>query len=1017
MLPTTLKTDNLHAHFLIRAATKALLALPLLLFSVNGFALPIGFGVNQGSLDYNEIKNDHFYIYHDSRTPNEGVIALESLEAARPHLESWIGVHRTDGLPVVVSAATSNASFANFITDALEVQSGGSAPRDLFLHEYVHSTMYRHFDWLFGPPGAVIHLPWMPAWFIEGLAESLSVSVGSDVQAGIERYQALSGDWPSYDRLHSLYGKNAFALRGYATSGSLVSWILKQGDPSKLPQMLAGFYRYTKPWWWVWAAVPWNGFMPMDQVLKDYAKFDGRTLYEKYKVAAAAFWKSETPGPLWAKQSGVKGSFNGGVVRPGASFHNFMRVDNHVEEFEVVYGKTGLAEKSKKIRVLPDDFKSGTGFFNHELQAYVENQIDVQGFDHWGIKVRFLDQKTAKVFRFGTAGVPLDLWDTPDAIVWWEQDLGKTSICHLRKVDFKLLDRKPTCLFSVEQPKALEVLGGRFELDSKKDKYAKEIWFNLVEQTIAGERSQIVVLDAQARKIRTIETKEIGRPISVTFTGNGVWMLSAERASRTIRKIEGDGRCIGMFRPSDHILAFTPSGGPNNIALALYAGNQTLIYQVAVDKLKLKPCTVPSVHSSPLLVALRNGIADTSLATALKGSNTWQPTADTTLVNKSASEEKAAINAATPLGDGARKSDATSGPAKWRGRSVLVGFPWIGAEDAYGTQLGIISVPVMDHMQNDTVRATFMYGVASRYPNSEVSWINTRFWPTLKLDVFRAQTFNGTVTVTDVVNGENVPREQPLYYDEKGVRGSSTWSFQNKGVTFDLGLKSSNLKPYIGPYNVREGHINEVRSDLSGGKLLGWRVTSGWSLFATVVPESINSEFDYNQLGFSGNLGRPTGILNSTFGLGLEGSRTRGKKTRYLRESYRSLKTFVPGSGGGLNKNSFPFIGTGSLFGGRYGDTQGRASANLVVPIVPDFDKLIWIFYLERLDFTAFFNYGGAWNQRSYPLGEELVGAHGYNLDFQFDLKGIRFNLGAGTGQVLGRPFEAYLTFGFDAIL
>ena len=101
MLPTTLKTDNLHAHILTRAATKALLVGPLLLWSVNGFALPIGFGVNQGSLEYNEIKNDHFYIYHDSRTPNEGVIALESLEAARPHLESWIGVHRPDGLPVV----------------------------------------------------------------------------------------------------------------------------------------------------------------------------------------------------------------------------------------------------------------------------------------------------------------------------------------------------------------------------------------------------------------------------------------------------------------------------------------------------------------------------------------------------------------------------------------------------------------------------------------------------------------------------------------------------------------------------------------------------------------------------------------------------------------------------------------------------------------------------------------------------------------------------------------------------
>jgi hypothetical protein len=87
-------------------------------------ALPIGFGINQGHLRYDEITSDHFYVYLDHRTPAEGALTLNALEAARPHLELWLGQHRPDPLPVILSAQTTNASFANPITDALEIQSG-----------------------------------------------------------------------------------------------------------------------------------------------------------------------------------------------------------------------------------------------------------------------------------------------------------------------------------------------------------------------------------------------------------------------------------------------------------------------------------------------------------------------------------------------------------------------------------------------------------------------------------------------------------------------------------------------------------------------------------------------------------------------------------------------------------------------------------------------------------------------------------------------------------------------------
>ena len=67
--------------------------------------------------------------------------------------------------------------------------------------------------------------------------------------------------------------------------------------------------------------------------------------------------------------------------------------------------------------------------------------------------------------------------------------------------------------------------------------------------------------------------------------------------------------------------------------------------------------------------------------------------------------------------------------------------------------------------------------------------------------------------------------------------------------------------------------------------------------------------------------------------------------------------------------------------------------------------------------FSAFYNYGAAWVGKEPRVGwNKLIRAHGYSVDLQLDNKGVRFNFGGGVGQVVSRPFQAYLTTGFDAI-
>jgi hypothetical protein len=188
------------------------------------------------------------------------------------------------------------------------------------------------------------------------------------------------------------------------------------------------------------------------------------------------------------------------------------------------------------------------------------------------------------------------------------------------------------------------------------------------------------------------------------------------------------------------------------------------------------------------------------------------------------------------------------------------------------------------------------------------------------------------------------------------------------------------------------------------------------SLSSRFTAEEINENFDYNQISLYTNYSWTPHFLSSTLSTGIDASRTRGKKMRLLREIYRPLKTFIPGSGGGYNKNNYRLIGSGALFSSVNGENQIRGKLNWTVPIIKDIDKLIRILYLERLDFTAFFNHGTAWYGQKFPNSDRFISAHGYNLDLQLNIKGINFNLGLGIGQVVKQDFEIYMTSGFDAI-
>ncbi len=929
-------------------------------------ALPIGFGYNQRDLSFMELESPNFRIYHDSRTPDEARLTLESLEAAKPHLERWLSVKRDSPLIVNMSAASENPSFANFITDSIELQTLGQGGRDLAWHEYTHSMMYRHLDNWFGPAGAIIHLPWMEAWFLEGLAEAISVSIGSDEQAGVERYQALTNNWPSWDRIHSLYTSGPFNYRGYATSGAFVAWILRTHNANKLPDSLKQFKSTSMPWNWPWALTPFNRFLPMDSSLQMMTNERGKELYERYKSEATAYWKSRTKIPLLATQIPHKNllrspwfwEFEHGKIIQKTSADDVVGV---------------LEAKNGTTRAWVNDFSAGANDRRFRVGLKEEDK-----------KIRWIKREKS-TFIDG-------LWISYSKVWWLETNTQSAQLCHAPLETFKAEAIK--CSLKTIMPYHLRLLGHQ---EDPSLKVTSVIWLAKDHEQVSGDHHEIIEVQLATGADRTLSANLGGRPLSMAFAGRSRWILAGDRSIRQLARLEQNDQCGELIELADFPVRIIGSNDPRpNVVMYTADGYGTSPVDSKI--IPATPCKHLSTRTSPLLETIRAN-KPLTLSEAMKASDIWSEE-----IKSNADEKSAISNEISSSIEQSTTTKATSRPARWRGRPVFA-FPWIGADDPIGPQIGIISVPLMDELQNDTLRLTMLYGAASRFPYQDVTIYTNRFAPTWSASAFRSQIYNGRFK----------GQIYSSYLEEAGghLDGFYSQNWKNISLDYSWGIKGSHLKPYIGRAR-RVGHLNELYGSFSIGTNSTDPIYAGAAIRSRVASPAMNNVYHYDILAANATTG--TKIGKGKLELGLEGSRTRGPKRRDLQEMYTPLKTLIPGSGAGYNQSNFAITEDYGLFSPIFGENQARAKVLANYPLINDIDKFIAILYLDRLDVSGFYNYGGAWRHKDSPDASDLISAHGYNLDLFLDNKGVHFNVGLGIGQVVHEPWQAYWTFGFDAL-
>lgn len=274
------------------------------------FGVPISFlknpTGNMRDVHWQILENSRFQIYYPQGAEATARYALLSLQQGYPDISRRLGVciknptkqadfkedpdqrcliqspfHK---VTMILADRYESGGFANPISQNIEISMLYPKQKSFFQHELVHRLMYEHYDFHIGPLGRVFSLAMMPTWWIEGLAEYFTESVGTVETDGFERSMALGHTpWPTWERLHALYHSGGdVTVRGYVTSGRFMGWIFNHSPEKDLYQIHKQISRQT--------VIP-PFYLAVNSWLKENLGATGKELYEKFKQERKEYWE------------------------------------------------------------------------------------------------------------------------------------------------------------------------------------------------------------------------------------------------------------------------------------------------------------------------------------------------------------------------------------------------------------------------------------------------------------------------------------------------------------------------------------------------------------------------------------------------------------------------------------------------------------------------------------------------------------------------------------------------------
>lgn len=942
---------------------------------------------NQRDSNWKTTESKKFRVYHEDRAENLGKVALDSAETAWPYISYILGIRLPQEtsrfaprdneqvstfpiIPIIINARDDIGGFANLATQNIEIQIKSGTKGALFRHELTHRAMYERIDPNLGPGGRIFTTAMLPTWWIEGLAEHLTESVGRWETQGIARTMALQNKWPTWDSLHNLYNSPGDYGKGYVTSGQFFGYLRKLVPQKSISELHDSLF-------WKTLTPPFATAEYL--ILKKYWGKSGPELYDDFQKEQSKHWNQELGGLPSLLATGKVLTSRRGTPAMIALQNNNLLINNLAEapyksafivkdpqRQEQTRNPVSI-EGSHLVAVAPNDLTDGilwttttVSFPNHtssnELQAFKfrENLQTLTG------------NQLEKVASF-SLGTPQDPITIVDII---SKSKGKVFVLGSVRGNYALY------YIDLEKNSITKRYQWKSPTDARFAKTTKAFY--------SGEADCAALVIDNDNEITSLErfcmngNESVVLPKGQLFLRSAIeqdndeYLLQFAWGSTTGIAELKNGKIVRAFPVPEWAESLVPLQNSSSALWVFNGDGYNLVefsFNQSYDKWKdwssvIKENSVwksiPQWHQlAPPFIALaeneRKLLETQSLAT---------PT-----------------QSATPEQNEGTKSEHITTDAPYLHRHFF-SYPTMIPPYFGGWAVGLASIPWMDEMERHRLEIFADYTSGANSPSGRISYVNNRVFDALSISLLSQARFNG------IYYSQKNRARYYNYLRENGAEISTTHFSSARTSVASVGLRISQINPMytleteqeINAAGAQKGVLATASvacntlvgettfysgpSSEPGLEFILWRTTLGAIAETT---HSIGKSYNYADISkppinfqryrISGTSSLT--LNEKTFSLRGEIGGTTGSSTLNLREYFQPYRTYLQGTGMSLNALNFSFIDQGGLLSTYTGTYSFRSSAEYSFPIWRDIDYQWLILYFESLRGELQINRGG----------------------------------------------------------
>lgn len=1016
------------------------------LISYSNFTLsvPLSFlqnnGTNMKDTEWQTLESNNFIIYFPKEAKEIASYSIQSLEKSYPYLSflmgtkldnnSLINLNRDKNktvfskfskIPFIIGNHYDGAGFANPVTLNIEAQILHNRPSSFFQHELVHRLMYEHNNFSVGPLGRLFSLAMMPTWWIEGLAEYLTNSVGEDNATNILKTMALQNHWPSWDRLHSLYkADDDTNLRGYVISGYFLGYIFSKIKNKDLFQIHQEISLQT--------VIP-PFYNAVDSWLNENLGKTSEELYGNFKNEQEDYWKNKTANyPKLVELINLKNKI------PQKNIFPLINIDNKT------YFSKLVAKKSPYNSAL----------FSQENENEKRISVDFFGSSIFAVN-------SSKSFELVTS--TLDFYSNGKN---GHNILVINSNEPIEKIQKNNFTSKEIPFSSEKNPFYID------SINSIQDK-------KYIISSISNGNTALNILNTENMKIDLIEKFNFPKNLKVLYSQNSsecfYYILDSDENLTSLKK-----QCISnnIISPAIEIIPEKKF----NIKEAYVRNEKSIILKVAWDEVNAILDFNPLNKTYSFLFAFPDWIENISPAANdpqnnmtfwlyykgeyfLINTNLNNAKENYFLLNKkfeNSEKENLFYKEYVPpykkifanniklfsaediknisLAENNEKQLEFQEKEKYAyyDSRFLFAYPYGLPDFLGGPSIGLFSIPLMDQIERYRIILFGGYNFYLNAPSGSIAYVNNRIFDSFSISLYANPYFNGYY---DSIQNNNTKIRYYNYLQQSGVSFNAGWKYLFLNSVFSSQISFYNLQPYenltTAPTRVGAQYANIL--SLSG--MFNFDLIN--SAFYLANNETVNGEWlkytmqpaiggtKYYGLGNSedsrknntGNLDyynlnvsliNKLSFFKTMLSISGKLSTTQGSNTLNIKEIYSPYQSYILGSTTSLNFISYPIIGNGSLFELQAGNWSYAGTIAYDFPLYPSFEKKFLFSYLNNWRGITSLTRGGVSSNEVLSNFSGLTSAS-FGSSIDVDIKGFQLFPSIYYSWVLGREENWYVLF------